>query len=156
MSESLIVMNYWLVKQEPEAYSWDDFVRDGGTVWTGVRNFLARNNLRAMKRSDRVLFYHSVSEKAVRGEAKVSREAYPDPTASEGDWSCVEIQPVAEFARPVSLEEIKRHPELAQVPLIRQSRLSVMALTKAEYEAIRGLSRKKAGSAGALTRKKDA
>ncbi len=85
---------HWLVKQEPEAYSWNDFVRDGLTKWTGVRNFQARNNLRAMRKGDAVLFYHSVSEKAVVGVAKVTGEAFPDPTAEEGDWSAVELKPV--------------------------------------------------------------
>ena len=80
-------MNYWLVKQEPEAYSWPRFVQDGGTAWTGVRNFQARNNLRAMRRGDLVFFYHSVSEKQIVGIARVSKEAYPDPTAEEGDWA---------------------------------------------------------------------
>ena len=87
-------MQYWLVKQEPEAYSWDDLVKDGRTAWTGVRNFTARNNLRAMKKGDLVLFYHSVTEKQVVGIARVEKEAHPDPTATEGDWSCVTLAPV--------------------------------------------------------------
>src|SRR5215472_17658636 len=100
-------MQYWLVKQEPEDYSWADLVKDGRTAWTGVRNFQARNNLRAMKKGDRVLFYHSVSEKQVVGIARVEKEAYPDPTASEGDWVCVDLVPVNALRKPVSLDIIK-------------------------------------------------
>lgn len=132
-------MNYWLVKQEPSAYSWDDFVRDGKTLWTGVRNFQARNHLRAMKQKDRVLFYHSVTGKSVVGEAEVVRTAFPDPTATEGDWSCVELKPRKAFKRPVSLEEIKAEPRLKDIGLLRQSRLSVMPLQPGEYEIITSL-----------------
>jgi predicted RNA-binding protein with PUA-like domain len=129
-------MKYWLVKQEPTAYSWDDFVRDGKTAWTGVRNFQARNNLRAMAKGDTVLFYHSVVGKAVMGEATVDREAYPDPTAEEGDWICVDLKPLRPLKRPVTLEEIKSSKPLENFPLIRQSRLSVMPVIAAEYRAI--------------------
>lgn len=132
-------MNYWLVKQEPSAYSWDDFVRDGKTLWTGVRNFQARNHLRAMKLKDRVLFYHSVTGKSVVGEAEVVRTAFPDPTATEGDWSCVELKPRKPFKRAVSLEEIKAEPRLKDIGLLRQSRLSVMPLQPGEYEIITSL-----------------
>ena len=127
---------YWLVKQEPEAYSWDDFVRDGRTAWTGVRNFQARNNLKAMHRGDRVLFYHSVSEKAVIGIAEVTREAFPDPTAKEGDWVCVDLVPLQGLQRAVTLDAIKFAPKLANIALLRQSRLSVMPLTPEEFAAI--------------------
>ncbi len=127
---------YWLVKQEPGAYSWGDFVRDGLTKWTGVRNFLARNHLRAMRRGDAVLFYHSVSEKAVVGIAQVTREAFPDPTAEEGDWSAVELKPVKRLPRPVTLQEIKAEPKLRDIALLRCSRLSVQPLGKAEFELI--------------------
>src|SRR5688572_24324664 len=126
--------NYWLVKQEPEAYSWTDFLSDGKTAWTGVRNFQARNNLRSMRRGDPVFFYHSVSEKQIVGVAKVEREAYPDPTADEGDWSCVDLIPVKALKKPVSLEAIKGDKILADMPLIRQSRLSVTSLTEAQFE----------------------
>src|SRR5438093_11898161 len=112
---------YWLVKQEPAAYSWSNLVKDGRTAWTGVRNFQARNNLRAMKRGDLVLFYHSVSEKQVVGLAKVNHEAYPDPTAKEGDWCCVDLVPVQTLKKPVSLEIIKSDRTLADLPLLRQS-----------------------------------
>jgi predicted RNA-binding protein with PUA-like domain len=132
--------NYWLVKQEPDAYSWTDFVNDGKTAWTGVRNFQARNNLRSMRRGDSVLFYHSVSEKSVVGLAKVEREAYPDPTAKEGDWSCVDLVPVKALKKPVSLEAVKADEMLAKMPLVRQSRLSVTPLTQPQFDQILGLS----------------
>ncbi|HEX3816960.1 MAG TPA: EVE domain-containing protein [Chthoniobacterales bacterium] len=128
--------NYWLVKQEPAAYSWDDFVRDGLTNWTGVRNFQARNNLRAMRTGDAVLYYHSVSEKAVVGIAEVARAAFPDPTADEGDWSAVELKPVKSLQKPVALEQIKVEPKLREIALVRNSRLSVQPLGKAEFELI--------------------
>jgi predicted RNA-binding protein with PUA-like domain len=130
---------YWLVKQEPTAYSWDQFVADGKTDWTGVRNFQARNNLRSMKSGDQVLFYHSVNGKAVVGIAVVSREAFPDPTAANGDWSAVEIKPVRPVSPPVTLDKIKSDPALAEIPLLRQSRLSVMSLSKTEFEGVLGL-----------------
>jgi predicted RNA-binding protein with PUA-like domain len=130
---------YWLVKQEPTAYSWDQFVADGKTDWTGVRNFQARNNLRSMKSGDQVLYYHSVNGKAVVGIAVVSREAFPDPTATNGDWSAVEIQPVRPVKPPVTLDQIKADPALAQIPLLRQSRLSVMSLSQNEFEGVLGI-----------------
>lgn len=131
---------YWLVKQEPTAYSWDDFVKDGRTAWTGVRNFTARHNLGAMQLGDRVLYYHSVVGKEVVGIAKVARTAYPDPTASEGEWVCVDLVPVKPFKRPVSLAEIKADPNLKDIRLVRQSRLSVMPLEPSEFDAIVSLS----------------
>ncbi len=134
-------MNHWLVKQEPTAYSWEDFVRDGKTAWTGVRNFQARNHLRAMAKGDRVLFYHSVVGKSVMGVAEVVRTAYPDPTAKEGDWSCVDLKPCAPLASPVSLDRIKEVPALSGIGLLRQSRLSVMPLAKSEFQAIINLSK---------------
>jgi predicted RNA-binding protein with PUA-like domain len=130
---------YWLVKQEPTAYSWDQFVADGKTDWTGVRNFQARNNLRAMKAGDQVLYYHSVNGKAVVGVAVVTREPFPDPTATSGDWTAVEIKPIRPVNPPVKLEQIKADPKLAQIPLLRQSRLSVMSLTKQEFDGVLGL-----------------
>jgi len=134
-------MNHWLVKQEPAAYSWQDFVRDGKTSWTGVRNFQARNHLRSMKKGDRVFFYHSVTGKEIVGLAEVSQTAFPDPTASEGDWSCVQLRPLKPLRRPVSLEEIKTVPALASIGLLRQSRLSVMALTRIEADAVLNLAK---------------
>ncbi len=127
---------YWLVKQEPGAYSWNDFVADGKTSWTGVRNFTARNNLRTMRSGDEVLFYHSVTDKAVVGIAKVVRAAYPDTTAKEGDWSTVDLVPVKPLRRPVTLEEIKANPRLKNISVVRQSRLSVHALSAADYRDI--------------------
>jgi predicted RNA-binding protein with PUA-like domain len=129
-------MHYWLVKQEPEDYSWDTFVKDGRTAWTGVRNFQARNNLRSMKRGDLVLFYHSVSEKQVVGIARVRKEAYPDPTAKEGDWSCVDLEPVTPLAKPVTLASIKADKTLKQLPLVRQSRLSVTQVTSEQFRRL--------------------
>ena len=128
--------NQWLVKQEPEDYSWDTLVKDKKTAWTGVRNFQARNNLRGMKKGDSVLFYHSGDAKEVVGIAEVVREAYPDATAHEGDWDCVDIAPVKPLKKPVTLQTIKDDKHLADVALVRQSRLSVMPLEKPEYERI--------------------
>ncbi len=127
-------MNHWLVKQEPEAYSFDDLVVDGKTDWTGVRNFQARNNLRAMKIGDKVLFYHSVSEKAVVGLAEVSREEFTDPL--DDKWIAVEIRPVEKLGTAVTLEAIKKVKSLENIALIKQSRLSVMPLTKKEFDSI--------------------
>lgn len=127
---------HWIVKQEPTAYSWQDFVKDGRTAWTGVRNFQARNHLCSMRKGDRVLFYHSVVGKEVVGIAKVAKEAYPDPTAKEGDWVCVDLVPERKLARPVSLDEIKTHPRLSLIPLVRQSRLSVSPLAAVEFREI--------------------
>jgi predicted RNA-binding protein with PUA-like domain len=129
-------IQHWLVKAEPEAYSWADFVREGDTEWTGVRNFQARNHLRAMRVGDAVLFYASVTTKAVLGVACVSREACPDPTAAEGDWSAVGLSVVRPLARPVALATIKAEPALAEIALLRQSRLSVARLTFGEFTRI--------------------
>ncbi len=129
-------MNYWLVKQEPEDYSWASLVKDGRTPWTGVRNFQARNNLRAMKKGDQVLFYHSGSGKEVVGIARVVTEAYPDQTADEGDWVCVEITPIKALKHPVSLGMIKADKALKEIALIKQSRLSVISLRAGEFKRI--------------------
>ena len=126
----------WLVKQEPTAYSWDDFVKDGSTAWTGVRNYGARNNLAAMRVGDRVLYYHSVVGKAVIGIAKVARAAYSDPTADEGGWLCVDLKPVRALRMPVTLEQIKATPSLAGITLLRQARLSVQPLQPTEFDTI--------------------
>ena len=128
--------NYWLVKSEPDSYSWDDLVADGKTSWTGVRNFTARNNLRSMRAGDEVLFYHSVTDKAVVGIAKVVRAAHADPTAKEGDWSTVDLAPLKPLRRPVTLDQIKARRLLKNTSLVRQSRLSVHALTAAEFREI--------------------
>jgi len=133
-------MQYWMVKQEPTAYAWAQFVRDGRAAWTGVRNFQARNHLRAMKKGDQVLFYHSVVGKEIVGLAKVAKEAYPDPTADEDDWSCVDLVPVRGLTHPVPLPVIKATPALADLPLLKQSRLSVMPLTKKHFDKLFALS----------------
>jgi predicted RNA-binding protein with PUA-like domain len=130
------VKQFWLVKSEPSAYSWANLVADGKTAWTGVRNYTARNNLRTMRKGDQVLFYHSVVGKEVVGIAKVVREAYPDPTATEGDWSAVDLAPEKTLSRPMTLEEIKQKPGLKAMALLRLSRLSVQPVTSAEFEEI--------------------
>jgi predicted RNA-binding protein with PUA-like domain len=129
-------MNYWLVKSEPEAYSWAQFLKDGKTAWTGVRNFAARNHLRAMKKSDAVFFYHSGEQKSVVGLAHVEKEFYLDPTADEGDWSCVDLQAQKPLAQPVTLAQIKSDKILKEMVLVRQSRLSVSPLTKVQFERL--------------------
>ena len=131
-------MNYWLVKQEPEKYSFADLLKDKKTVWDGVRNYQARNNLRDMKRGDKVLFYHSVSEKSVVGLAAVAKENFPDP--NDEKWIAVELEPIEKFSKPVTLDEIKAEQSLENIALIKQSRLSVMPLTRKEFEKILNLS----------------
>jgi predicted RNA-binding protein with PUA-like domain len=132
---------YWMVKQEPTAYAWSAFAADGRTAWTGVRNFAARLNLRGMRKGDRVFYYHSVVGKEVVGIAEVVAEAYPDPTATEGEWVSVDLAPVSPLKRPVTLDEIKKSPKLRELKLLRQSRLSVMPLTREEFTEIERLSR---------------
>lgn len=137
--------NYWMVKQEPENYSWNDLVKDGHTDWTGVRNYQARNNLREMKTGERVLFYHSGKEKAVVGLAEVVKSAYPDPTADDAQWVAVDIKPVKALKNPVPLAAIRYDKRLSQLPLIRQSQLSVMSLTKDEFDILVATGEGKAG-----------
>jgi predicted RNA-binding protein with PUA-like domain len=127
-------MNYWLVKQEPTSYSFDDLVREKTTDWTGVRNYQARNNLMAMKKGDKVFFYHSGAEKAVVGTAAVSKTAFPDPT--DEAWQAVEIKAGKRLRSPVTLADIKANPKLAGIALLKLSRLSVVPLTEAEYDEI--------------------
>ena len=134
-------MKHWLVKQEPDVYPWSQFAVDGRTDWTGVRNFQARNFLREMQVGDPVLYYHSVTEKCVVGLATVSREAFPDPTAGEGDWSAVELRPREPLSNPVSLAAIRADLKLSNLSLLRQSRLSVVPVTIAEYDQILHLAR---------------
>jgi|ERR1017187_1859719 predicted RNA-binding protein with PUA-like domain len=136
-------MNYWLVKSEPEAYSWTQFVKEGRTAWTGVRNFAARNNLRAMKTGDPVFFYHSGEEKSVVGLARVAGESYPDPTAEEGDWSAVDLVPVKTLARPVALSQIKADKILQEMKLAKESRLSVSPVTREQFTCLLELSETK-------------
>jgi predicted RNA-binding protein with PUA-like domain len=129
-------MQYWLVKQEPESFAWATFVKEGRTAWTGVRNFQARNNLRAMKRGESVLYYHSGTEKQVVGFARVEREAYRDPTAEEGDWSCVDLFPVSALKKPVSLVVVKADETLRTMPLVKNTRLSVVPLTRQQFDRV--------------------
>lgn len=128
-------MNYWLVKSEPFKYSWEKFHADGNAVWDGVRNYAARLHLRAMKKGDLVLFYHSNEGKEVVGIAKVAKTAYQDPTTEE-DWSAVDLKPVRKLKKSVPLADLKKEKMLAQVPLIRIPRLSVMPLTEPEFSKI--------------------
>lgn len=130
------MIRHWLVKSEPSAYAWENLEKEGKTAWTGVRNFQARNNLRSMKKGDLVLFYQSVTDPSVRGVTRVVKESYSDNTAKEGDWSCVDLEKVKPLPSPVTLSSIKNDPKLAEIALIKQSRLSVMPLTKAEYDRI--------------------
>jgi predicted RNA-binding protein with PUA-like domain len=129
-------MQYWLVKSEPFKYSWDQFVADKETFWDGVRNYLARNNMRAMKKGDLVLFYHSNEGLEVVGVAKVSKEHYPDPTAEDDTWSVVNLKPVKKFKNPVSLATIKSDQRLSEIQLLRLNRLSVVALTPNEFDVL--------------------
>lgn len=129
-------MNYWLVKSEPAAYSWQQFERDGRTIWDGVRNYQARNNLQSMKAGDLVLFYHSVTEKQVLGIARVVKEHYPDPTTDDKRWVVIDIKPEKAFAKPVTLAVVKSDPRLENIALVKQARLSVMPLKREEFDAI--------------------
>lgn len=132
-------MNYWLVKSEPGAYSWAQFLKEGRTAWTGVRNFAARLHLRAMKKGDLVFFYHSGEEKSVVGLARVEKEFYPDPTADDGDWSCVDLVPVKAVTAPVALAQIKGDKIMREMAFVKQSRLSVSPMTKAQFERLMGM-----------------
>lgn len=126
-------MAYWLVKSEPDAFSWDQQARRGTEPWTGVRNALACNNLKAMRLGDRVFFYHSNTGREIVGVVEVAREAYPDPTDETGRWSCVDMRAVGPMPRPVTLAAIKAAPDLADLALVRQSRLSVMPVSEAHW-----------------------
>jgi predicted RNA-binding protein with PUA-like domain len=127
---------HFLAKSEPHVYPWTRLEAEGRAAWDGVRNFEARNNLRQMKKGDFVLFYHSGDDKAVVGVARVVREAYPDPTAEEGDWSCVDLEPVRALAKPVTLAAIKADPAFADIGLIRRGRLSVVPVSAAHFTRI--------------------
>ncbi|MDE2199333.1 MAG: EVE domain-containing protein [Rhodospirillales bacterium] len=129
-------MAHWLVKSEPDAFSWDQQVANRTEAWTGVRNFTARNNLRAMRRGDRAFFYHSNTGKEIVGIVEVVREAYPDPTAEGGDWSCVDMRAVGQMPRPVTLAALKADPRFAELALIRLSRLSVVPVSDAHWALI--------------------
>ena len=127
---------YWLAKSEPFKYSWDELVKDGRTYWDGVRNAEARNNLQAMKKGDLVLFYHSNEGKEVVGVARVIKESYPDPTTDDERWVVVDVEPVKAFAEPVTLAQIKDDARLREIPLVKQSRLSVMPMPKPAFDRI--------------------
>ena len=129
-------MKYWLMKSEPFKYSFNDLLRDKQTHWNGVRNFQARNNLKSMKRGDQALFYHSNEGKEVVGIAEIVREAYPDSSAADGDWVMVDVKAKTRFAVPVTLADIKATPELKGMGLLKQARLSVVALSKTEFDVI--------------------
>ena len=135
-------MKHWLVKSEPYKYSWSDLQKDGWTYWDGVRNYQARNNLRAMRRGDKVLYYHSNEGMEVVGVARVRREAYPDPTSETDRWSVVDIEPIQALKRPVTLQEIKQEPALEDMAMVQQSRLYVMPVIKEHYDIILEKSRK--------------
>jgi predicted RNA-binding protein with PUA-like domain len=129
-------MNYWLIKSEPEKYSWEKFNKDGRTFWDGVRNYTARNNLRDMKEGDLVLFYHSNEGKEVVGIAKVVKESYQDPTTDDANWVVVDFVPVEPLKNPVTLASIKAEPELKDIQLVRLGRLSVVSLKQEEFDKI--------------------
>jgi predicted RNA-binding protein with PUA-like domain len=132
---------YWLVKSEPDSYSWSDFVRDKKTAWTGVRNFAARLHLNAMRPRDRVFFYESMTTKAIVGTGEVTRAAFPDSTADEPGWVAVELKAGAPLEKPVTLAAIKAEPALAKMALLRISRLSVQPVTRAEFDHILKMSK---------------
>jgi len=138
-----LATSHWLVKSEPFKYSWQQFTADKKAVWDGVRNFEARNNLRAMKKGDLVLFYHSSEGKEVVGIASVAKEAYPDPTATEGDWSAVELTPKKALSEPVTLAQVKADKKLADFALVRKGRISVVSATPAEFARVLELGKTK-------------
>lgn len=129
-------MNYWLIKTEPETFSWNDLERDGTAIWDGVRNYQARNNLRKMKTGDHLLFYHSGKQPEIVGLAEVTKEFYPDPTSIEGDWSVVEIKPLVKFAKSLPLRQIKQTTVLQQMSLVKSGRLSVHPVKEEEFSVI--------------------
>ena len=138
--------SFWIIKQEPSQYNWKQFEKDRETYWDGVRNYQARNNLKKMKIGDNLLFYHSVIGKEIVGIAEVTREAYPDPTTDDERWVVVDLKPIKPFKVPVTLEEIKAHKELSEIALIKQARLSVMPITKKEFQVLLKLGRTKLNS----------
>ena len=129
-------INYWLLKSEPDAWSWDNQVKDGASMWDGVRNYQARNNLKEMKKNDLCFFYHSVTERSIVGIVKVVKEYYPDPTDKTGRFVVVDVKAIKKLKNPVSLDQIKEHGKLQDIALVKQSRLSVMPLKKTEWDII--------------------
>ena len=138
--------SFWIIKQEPSQYNWKQFEKDRETYWDGVRNYQARNNLKKMKKGDNLLFYHSVVGKEIVGIAEVTRESYPDPTTDDDRWVVVDLKPIKPFKVPVTLEEIKAHKELSEIALIKQARLSVMPITKKEFQILLKLGKTKLNS----------
>ena len=129
-------INYWLLKSEPDAWSWDNQVKEGASMWEGVRNYQARNNLKEMKKKDLCFFYHSVTEKSIVGVVKVVKEYYPDPTDKTDRFVVVDVKATKKLKNPVSLDQIKENNKLKDIALVKQSRLSVMPLKKAEWDII--------------------
>lgn len=136
MSKSHGAKSYWLMKSEPDAYSWDDLLAEGEGTWDGVRNHRAANNLRAMQVGDEAFFYHSNIGKEIVGVVQISKSGIPDPSDPEGKWAAVKVKPVRKLARPVTLKEIKADPKLAEMELVKLSRLSVAVVTPAEWDYI--------------------
>ena len=129
-------MKYWLLKSEPDTWSWDNQVKEGASMWDGVRNYQARNNLKEMKKNDLCFFYHSVTERSIVGIVKVVKEYYPDPTDKTGRFVVVDVKAMKKLKNPVSLDQIKENSKLKDIALVKQSRLSVMPLKKTEWEII--------------------
>ena len=129
-------INYWLLKSEPDAWSWDNQVKEGASMWDGVRNYQARNNLKEMKKNDLCFFYHSVTERSIVGIVKVVKEYYPDPTDKTGRFVVVDVKAIKKLKNPVSLDQIKENSRLQDIALVKQSRLSVMPLKKTEWDII--------------------
>ena len=142
--QSFCPMNYWLVKSEPFKYSWEQFVKDGKTFWDGVRNYRARNNMRAMKKGDRVLFYHSNEGLAIVGIAEVVKEAYQDPTTTDANWVVVDLKPVKAIIKPVTLAQVKAEASLQDMDLVRLSRLSVGEVKEREFKKVLSMGATKA------------
>ncbi|MBL8004647.1 MAG: EVE domain-containing protein [Candidatus Kapabacteria bacterium] len=132
-------MKYWLVKSEPDVYSWDQLVADGSTFWDGVRNYAARNNLRDMKVGDKLLYYHSGDEKQIVGLAEVIKESYQDPTTDEDAWVCVDVKPVKKYSKPLTLKTIKQTESLKDIALIKLMRLSVVPILPEEFAIIESM-----------------
>ncbi len=135
-------MNYWLMKSEPDVFSYDDLVKKGREHWDGVRNYAARNNLRAMKKGDLAFFYHSNTDKAIVGIMEIVKEAYQDPTTKEEAWVCVDVAPKEKLSKMVSLIDVKANPKLAGMELLRLGRLSVQVVTKKEWDEVLKMSKK--------------
>ena len=136
-------MSYWLVKTDPDTYNWDDFEKEKKTGWDGIRNYAARNHMKAMKKGDTVLVYHSGGESKIKGIAKVTKEFYPDPTTTEDAWCSVELAAGKKLTKGITLSEIKKNSKLKDMVLVKISRLSVMPVTKEEYDILISLSEKK-------------